>query len=509
MGFQEDPRETTRRSQPWWKGASCPSCTKGFNSRSKKKQCHQCDKYTHMKAQCVSAGDDSAVFICKACKLTSNDTAERSEEVLRQTADDGFKCKGCKFRSAFKYNLKRHIDNHHGGIAEPIQKTELIVLQEIPEVAQDKVIQAKKHTIGSLLGVLGLDRLKTLPEGVDMEMLLSLNRDDLKDCLKDVGVLRFGDRHKISEKLLKEKRNSVETAIGVSVNHSDPEPENISSGSEMTADVDILEKDIDEEMPNDANVNMEDDNFTESPSTKQCELCDKSKHPCQKCGKHVCNLFCSIPDPSSDNEMYRIHKPGDSRCVQEAFECPLCSKLFATSKELQEHVKIHAHESSTSLISVANSSEWMYVKCTQCDKKFENGTNMNHHLERVHEYGESCLIYPCEYCGFRAADIQSMKDHVHQEHDCENKSTNLSSSVRSETELLLLEEVDKTTSLTEHSLSNILVSTRIVQDLLGVDFDDDSDEDIEWTPTKDDEKLLEEDAPKPIRKKGCFSCDQC
>ena len=161
------------------------------------------------------------------------------------------------------------------------------------------------------------------------------------------------------------------------------------------------------------------------------------------------------------------------------------------------------------MISVANSSEWMYVKCTQCDKKFENEADMNHHLERVHEYGESCLIYPCEYCGFRGADIQSIKDHVDQEHDSVNESTSLSSSVRSETELLLFEEVDKSTSLTEHSLSNILVSTRIVQDLRGVDFDDDSDEDIEWTPNNDDEKLLEEEAPQPLKNKGLYSCEQC
>ena len=73
----------------------------------------------------------------------------------------------------------------------------------------------------------------------------------------------------------------------------------------------------------------------------------------------------------------------------------------------------------------------------------------------------------------------------------------------------MFEEVDKSTSLTEHSLSNMLVITRIVQDLRGVDFDDDFDVDIEWTPNNDDEKLLEEEAPQPLKNKGLYSCDQC
>ena len=64
-------------------------------------------------------------------------------------------------------------------------------------------------------------------------MLLSLNRVDLKDCLKEVGVLRFGDRHKIAEKMLIEKRNAGETAIGVGLNISEPEQGNVSLGFEM------------------------------------------------------------------------------------------------------------------------------------------------------------------------------------------------------------------------------------------------------------------------------------
>ena len=140
-----------------------------------------------------------------------------------------------------------------------------------------------------------------------------------------------------------------------------------------------------------------------------CSLCEvANEHPCQKCGRPVCNLVCSIPDPSSDNEMRRVHKHGDTRCIQETFECPTCNNFFPTSTDLQEHAEGHAQESSASLMSHANSSDWMLVNCSECDKKFENKADMGHHLVRVHEYGESCFMYPCENCGFIADDVLSL-----------------------------------------------------------------------------------------------------
>ena len=84
--------------------------------------------------------------------------------------------------------------------------------------------------------------------------------------------------------------------------------------------------------------------------------------------------LCSIPDPSSDNETYRIHKSEDSRCESQgqnggvhesfqsftstvissnlinesaSFECPSCGKVFQSSKLLQEHIDHeHAKENS-------------------------------------------------------------------------------------------------------------------------------------------------------------------
>ena len=59
-----------------------------------------------------------------------------------------------------------------------------------------------------MLKELGLEFLhKTFEnENVSMEMLLSMSVDDLKECMKEIGIKRFGDRHKIVEFVLREKR---------------------------------------------------------------------------------------------------------------------------------------------------------------------------------------------------------------------------------------------------------------------------------------------------------------
>merc|ERR1719431_2396965 len=44
-----------------------------------------------------------------------------------------------------------------------------------------------------------------------------------------------------------------------------------------------------------------------------CEICKTSNHRCRKCNNTVCN-FCGERDPSSGNEMHRIHKETDTRC---------------------------------------------------------------------------------------------------------------------------------------------------------------------------------------------------
>ena len=75
------------------------------------------------------------------------------------------------------------------------------------------------------------------------------------------------------------------------------------------------------------------DNIYEAPI--ECELCAKStQHTCRIYNTQVCNLLCSIQDPYSSNEIYRIHKYGDSRCVGNTFDCPKCNNYFDTSNLL-------------------------------------------------------------------------------------------------------------------------------------------------------------------------------
>ena len=47
---------------------------------------------------------------------------------------------------------------------------------------------------------------------------------------------------------------------------------------------------------------------------------------------------------------------------------------------------------------------------------FENEADVYLHMERVHEYGEECAIYPCEECGYRGQDKIAINQHVKEYH---------------------------------------------------------------------------------------------
>ena len=120
----------------------------------------------------------------------------------------------------------------------------------------------------------------------------------------------------------------------------------------------------------------------------ECPLCrDSSQHHCRICGKLVCNLFCSIMDPSSDDEQQRIHKPGDSRCVAQSFECPSCGKKFKTSSDIEAHMLNHTQETSLTLVSQAGSElERLLAEETE----LEISSNVTETLE---EFGIKQLPY--------------------------------------------------------------------------------------------------------------------
>ena len=118
-------------------------------------------------------------------------------------------------------------------------------------------------------------------EAIDLKMLLILfNESDMKECMKDIGIKRFGDRHKLIEKIRIMKRNEInENKITI---NSDQLVEQ-DFGTEI-----LLQESYD--VVNDDNIN------DEMVPEKECDLCITSKHT-KLCGKTVCNLFCSIQDP--------------------------------------------------------------------------------------------------------------------------------------------------------------------------------------------------------------------
>ena len=67
-----------------------------------------------------------------------------------------------------------------------------------------------------------------------------------------------------------------------------------------------------------------------------CNLCVNSiKHPCRKCGRNVCILFCSIPDPNLDNEMHVVHKDPKRCFFSSLLEYPSYDKTFTQSAALK------------------------------------------------------------------------------------------------------------------------------------------------------------------------------
>ena len=87
--------------------------------------------------------------------------------------------------------------------------------------------------------------------------------------------------------------------------------------------------------------------------------------------------------------------------------------------------------------------------------------DMEYHKQRVHTYGETCSLYPCEECGFQGTEIVKLKDHIEEYHRKEH------------------------------------YQKRIKQNLKHLNFDEDSDN--EWTPKNVEESLIEE--PRKLKRK--------
>ena len=94
-----------------------------------------------------------------------------------------------------------------------------------------------------------------------------------------------------------------------------------------------------------------------------------------------------------------------------------------------DHPSLEMTPSSLTLISDGSMSD-VFVDCAICKKKFENELDVLNHMERVHEYGKSFRLYPCDQCGFRSGDKRDLDQHI-----CEHDSAQ-------NTELLLSDDLD-------------------------------------------------------------------
>ena len=157
---------------------------------------------------------------------------------------------------------------------------------------------------------------------------------------------------------------------------------------------------------------------------------------------------------------------------------PSCNSKLKTHKELQDHIESqHPQEKSVSLISTANSSYWMLVSCTICNRSFKCESDMYYHVERIHVYGKTCEMYPCEECGFSGQDKKALKDHMISSH---------SNTEETSYEKLLESDLDDSG---EHStrMSEFVVGKRIKQNLQNINLDEDSDDDGDWDASQVDD----------------------
>ena len=158
--------------------------------------------------------EDNSVFLCNSCKPFIDVPGNHSTS----TSVDNFRCKVCNFKSTFKYNLKRHVDRQHNGDNQPHMQAEYQEnVEEVEggiEPSLSNIEDTCETTLEDILNELDLSiYLKNFQdEGVDMDMLLSMTTSfEIKDCLKEIGIKRFGDRHNISEKVLIVQRKSKKT----------------------------------------------------------------------------------------------------------------------------------------------------------------------------------------------------------------------------------------------------------------------------------------------------------
>ena len=103
-------------------------------------------------------------------------------------------------------------------------------------------------------------------------------KEDLKDCLNEIGVSRFADRHKIIEKVRLEERNR-ESCVEI------PEHNGHNGNPNGYSEIEI---ETNQEIEFSINQSSIDNEAHREVGQKECELCENST-------QHLCQMFNSRP----------------------------------------------------------------------------------------------------------------------------------------------------------------------------------------------------------------------
>ena len=472
-------------------------------------------------------------------------------------------CNLCGYKSHRTYNLQRHIGLVHGGVPN-IKEPDVQLFVQPRHLQRNELV-----TLDDILHELKLEELKNNfdKERVDIDVLLSLNEEEMKECLREVGMSRFGDRHRFVTRVrsIKNSRTVPElvrhsTPLETIVYHSKIDNEGIdgeallreseeSSDSQAKTLVGSSQPDLflpeipilDQTNQNNLeSVALEEiaeevlsDNTSDAASpqsqTNYCQLCeDSGQHQCRRCSKNVCNLFCSIQDPSSDVESHRVHKIGDPRCITPVQSSPRPRHVGEKHKKLSDVFGISLSESIDYSCSKCNDPGEDEIVCNKCGVKVcflcsDRDPSSKDRQKRVHKAKDArCRTnssFECPACNKMFTSPSEISKHMETNHKVQSIS---------EIERQLLGEHSKTVS--ESQESNVESQEpnnkrkRIKQNLQNVNFLDDTNDDPDWQmPSSSDNespqnpfiKFLENESEKRLKTKRTkitekeFQCNLC
>ena len=353
----------------------------------------------------------------------------------------------------------------------------------------------KTANLEDFLASLGLFKHKESFEEqeVDLNMMIEMDEEDVKECLKAVKVHRYGERNMIIQKIRDmkdEHKGGAKTAPIIKEGRQfEDDTQSICTicYEQYKSPMELKEHML-------IHNSSKSDAPTKPAKTEECNLCVEIKtqarpmHICRYCRTGVCNLSCSKQDPNfPEDEMRRVHRKGKG-CRAEnppdelKVTCPKCQKLFR-GIDFKAHLKLK-HYSNSSAIKCfecqyeaeniadfkvhvkqhySNNKEVQHEKCNLCSKVFRNKAELKLHIESVHHK-------ECDICSKKLRNQLELRKHVDSVHVFEGDESSLE-------DLRIVQKPE--------------IMSRIKQNIKIADLEYDSDED------EDFEKQLEKNEITP------------